>query len=500
MFSLENSVGDSTTKFEASNIFFGDLFLSTDPMPFHYEAARRIIEDEIDIRCFSSNEIDQGVDLLARELLNSCRALGNEVHKFVNVNLDINLFCHELAGMLWIDYLMLSNFSKKGPVSEKIAEEQSDKSKKIWGNRANLESSQIWSLWTLSDDCDLTLTAPLFFYILAYGLWYDLVKVNWERGIKNVPALTIMVLDKTIKPVLQGVPLVELYGDSIIYSNCDGKIIETIPCVDNNNFQMIYKGMHEFSTLTGHKLIRWQVRTGFDQWASGCKDYRKIITTGGYEGIAKLIGCKNDHKAIPRVRALLHAQAHGYFELPTGNKGNMIILEEAEKHQNGENSKIIIILGDCLLPNYTHRLPKGDHRRLIPIIDLPPLVGANNLHSFQAMLQLLILEEFSDQSPRLVNYGSILITEEKLKDLCKEAKLPFKQRNRVIQAWIEGNEDSPPFIIKDGEEYCLSNHYDPVTRFLKQQGIQRINGAIGGKRSAAARKKIKDSQLNKYDY
>lgn len=263
-------------------------------------------------------------------------------------------------------------------------------------------------------------------------------------------------------------------GSTIFYASSK-KQVASIDHIDPNIAGLVQRGLEEFSSLTAHRLLRWQIRLGFENWVERREDPRLIMTTGGYEGIAKLIGCSS-HKAITSVKALLYAQAYGRFFFHDGSQGNMILLREVERHKNGEPSRINLILGEFLLPNYTHLLPKGEKRRLIPIPDLPPLIGSNNTHSGQALLQLLVMEEFSHQSRVLVQKGTINLPFEKWLELGNEAGLPKSILQRVIEEWVRQG-----FLAwLGGDCYSLGEGYIQELCFLKSQGDQREKGKRGG--------------------
>lgn len=338
--------------------------------------------------------------------------------------------------------------------------------------------------------------------ILCECVWLDIVKPIWEKQIKNVPAITKGVLITTIKPPLSKNCKIEVSDTKITCYSEEGKSIAIVPCVDPKLVNLICRGMEAFSSLTGHKLFRWQVRTGFENWANEREDPRLICTTGGYEGIANLVGCGSSKKSPTEIKAILYAQAHGHFHFPQGGSGNMIILREMDKLRNGEPTSINIILGELLFPNFTHMLPQGEKRRLVPITELPPLIGSKNTHASQAMLQLLILEEFSNQSDALFQNSSIQITQNRWEQLAQEAKLPKTSLSRVISGWIEGDLFSKPFLDKQGDEYTLGPTYGRVLNFLEQQGKHRIDGSKGGEKAAVNKKvligKNYSKKKNKY--
>ena len=246
----------------------------------------------------------------------------------------------------------------------------------------------------------------------------------------------------------------------------------SITCIDPKITGLVKRGLDSFSSLIAHRLLRWQIRTGFENWLQKKEDPRLISTIGGYKGIANLIGCFSSHKAITIVKSLLFAQAYARFSFIDGSCGNMIALRESKHNRKGEPYKIDVILGDLLLPNYTHLLPKGEKRRLIPVPDLPSLIGSNNTHAAQAFLQLLLLEEFSDQSQIFFKKGGIYLPEDKWSDLADEAKLPKSILERVIVGWIDQK-----FLNRTKDNlYTIGEGYPQMIEFLRYQGKQREAG------------------------
>lgn len=469
---------------------FGDLLSAIDPMLDHFDSARKIIEDDLyEDKKVTSSQIDYGVDLLARELVNFCMQLKKEFQNLINLDPNFNIFSYEMEGVLWVDYIFLKFLSRIGNVSSGLSEVQLIKSRDRWTSKEK-HGPEMWTLWSLIDDCEPALTAPRFMYIVANGLWNDRVKKRWEREIKSTPAITSAFFNITVKPLITQAIYVDNQGDRIIFADQNGEVFSTIPHIDQSMIKLICKGMKGFGSMDGQRLLRWEICSGFEQWKNGIDDPRVINTEGGYEGIARIIGSESN-RSITNVKALLYAQAYGKFELPSGGVGNMLTLVEKEKHANGQPSKISLTLGECLMPNYAQCLPKGAQRRLVPIIGLPPLVCSRNTHANQAIFQLLILEEFAKQSDRLANEGSILISNELLRELCEQSGMSRNNLEMVMKAWTDDDKESTAFLQKQGDEYSLSARYENVQNFLEEQGRQRISGAKAGKKAAAKRKSQK---------
>ncbi len=290
----------------------------------------------------------------------------------------------------------------------------------------------------------------------------------------------------TIKPLLEKKKNIAVQNSSTTFYASSGKQIASIACIDPKIIGLVQRGIEEFSSLTAHKLLRWQIRIGFESWIQKKEDPRLICTTGGYEGIARLIGCSSSHKAISIVKALLYAQAYARFSFHDGSQGNIILLREAERHRNGEPSKINIILGEFLLPNYTYLLPKGEKRRLIPIPALPPLIGSHNTHAAQALLQLLVLEEFSNQSMIFAERGDVDLSMQTWAELASEAGLPKSILGRVIEGWVDQQ-----FLNRIcSDRYSIGDRYSQELAFLRCQGsVRREARRIGLKGSGKIEKK-----------
>ncbi|PJD94550.1 MAG: hypothetical protein CK425_11260 [Parachlamydia sp.] len=487
---------------------FMSIVATQDPTWFHFDIARKVLEHETPDALNGKS----AVDILARELVEKCKELKAlvkcptelqsikgegkkegtiEILEVTNSEPNFeNLFINE-SFLNWDrEYIkLISSIGAKGKefsqkLSDKLSHENNKNFLSFWFEPINKSKKTYF------------FHSPAFI-ILGEVLWTDVVKTKWERQTRHTPAIAKGVLITTIKPPLSKDTKIEVKDSMITCYSDEGKIISTVPCIDPKLVNLICKGMQAFSSLCGHKLLRWQVQTGFRNWVEGNNDPRLICTSGGYQGIANLIGCGASNKSPSEVKAILHAQAFGQFNFPQGGTGNMIILREIEKYRNGEPSKINIILGEMLLPNFTHLMPAGEKRRLVPITDLPPLIGSKNTHAAQAMLQILILEEFSNQSDKLASSGSILLPISKWKELAHQANLAQSYVEKIIAGWTEDDLFSKAFLQKQGDEYTLGPSYSLVTNFLEYQGKQRIEGSKGGYKSAELKKELAARKYSK---
>lgn len=458
---------------------------ATNPLQIHHYVSRKILKEKHNIDDVRAS------DILARVLLEHCCNMINfkafQHPAFNKLLIDISdlhdHLKHEKEQMLQIDMDFIEYLKKIGPKGVKLAAEVQKNSTELFEfyEKENHPSSlrrQLWGLW-VPDNAQFSGALSL----LAQALWEDVCFKLWYRDTNGAASIVKPIIERII-PLLgpkKSKKFIEKDGH-IILCNQEGESLLMTPAVDSNMITTFKNGINELGTLTGHKMLRWQVKSGFERWAKGENDPRLIEVDGGYSRIAETIGCCNPRE-ISKVRDILFAQAHGYFKFADGSRGNMIILNILNRHQNTEPSKIRIILGSMLLPDYIHQI-SGSERRLIPIGDLPPLHGSGNSHAAQAQLQLLIFSEFSNQSVRLAKEGSVLLPMEWWKEKAVEAGLNPEKVMSVIEHWCQPDFFNC-FLEKQGDEFRLSSYYEKQQKFLENQGRGRIIKSENAKKGIA---------------
>jgi hypothetical protein len=468
---------------------------ATDPQQIHQYISRTILKDKYNI------EDTRAVDLLARSLLEHCCNMTDfksfQHPAFNKLPIDISdlhdHLKHEKEQILQIDMDFVTYLKKIGAKGTKLATEVQKNCIELFEfyEKENYLGSlrrQLWGLW-VPDNTPINGALR----ILTQALWEDICFKFWYRETNGASSIVKPIIEKIIIPLLgpkKSKKFIEKDGN-IILCNKLGEPLLTAPAVDVNMIAPFKKGVKELGTLTGHKMLRWQVNAGFERWAKGENDPRLIEIDGGYSRIAEFIGCRHPSEIV-KVRDILHAQAHGYFKFADGSHGNMIILNILNTHRNSEPSKIRIILGDMLLPTYVHQIERSE-RRLIPIGDIPPLSGGSpDTYAAQAQLQLLVFCEFSNQSIRLAQTGSVLLPTDWWIEKALEAGLNPEKVKSVIEHWCQPDFFNC-FLEKQGDEYRLANYYTRQQKFLENQGLGRIENSEKGKKSAEKRKKLKKS-------
>lgn len=476
-------------------IYSINFFSSEDPSKLHYQVAREVLR-EAGGDALESQE--KARDTLARALVKECRNFASKIipsellqekasDKFLFVLCKENSKTSEhlitsVDGMLWLDECFVSHIEKVGKKGLELAKKISDASK-VWGeeHKANKAAIKLFRLW-------IDLEEPPYYCrylgVLAKVIWEDRVKQIVGRQTNNCPSLVKPVIDRMV--ILNNKRNNQFIEkeEQIIYCDQKGSPLIIAPALDEQVIATFKKGINGLGTLTGHKLLRWQVRTGFERWAQGESDPRLIEIDGGYSRIAEYAKCTSKTD-IAKIKEILQAQAYGRLMFSDGSQGNMITLNIMEKYRNEEPSKINIVLGEMLLPSYVFQLERSD-RLLIPFGELPPLHGSPNSHASQAQLQLLVFREFSNQSNRLVQEGSVLITKDQWRQLAQEADLPTDKVDIVVRHWCQPDLFNC-FLERQGDEFRLASYYDKAQKFLEDQGKRRAVNSERGKKSAEKR-------------
>lgn len=463
---------------------------SLDPSEIHFYAARKILKEKYNI------EDPGAVALLASAILENSRKIPARFESFRHPSFQTPVYdpkylndhlVAENGAILAIDADFIQHLRNIGKKGKELAAEIETESKNIYNHYKNASypntyKKTVWGLWVPTQEERLT----EFLKIITQALWEDNVRHKWGRKTNGHPSLVKPIVEKLI-PIL-GPNKTKKFTqtpEQIICYGQKGEPLFMAPAVNVNMISAFQKGVKELGTLTGHKMLRWQVNTGFKRWQDGDKDPRLIEIDGGYSKIAELAGC-NSPKEIAKIRDILHAQAYGHFIFPDGSHGNMLSLRIDGRHSNNEPSKIRIVLGDMLLPAYVCQF-QGSEKRLIPIGDLPPLQGSPNTHAAQAQLQLYVFSEFSNQSVRLAESGSVVITLDMWKQMAEESGLNPEKVEDVIRHWCQPDLFNC-FLEKQDDEYNLASYYEQAKKFLEIQGQGRIVNSVRGKRGIEKRR------------
>ena len=457
-------------------------FLSAeDPSRLHYQVARETLREA------GGEELEReerARDLLARELVKECQQLSSNFQFSQENKISISqdkLFTPE--GRLYLDEIFSGHIAKIGPHGKTLSEALLTASK-TW-HQAYLEDQKALPLFRLWVDLDIPPYYCRFLKLLAEILWKDRVESKYQRNQKHLPALTQSVQRPVTRFLSSRSEVLRDNGKiTVIY---DGKKVAESTLIDPKLESILLKGIESLGTIYHHKLLRYQCKTGYENWIQEKVDPRALRFERGETEIAEILGFK--FKEAPKIiKSILHVQAYMTFYFDDGSFGNLIALKQFRSPNTNREEGLEIILGTQLMPYYTFQTDRRS-RLLVPLPDLPPLVSAPQYHAGQALLQMLIMEEFTKESIELATRGSIEISEEKWDEFLKQSALPSSVFKKARSKWLLDEEESPSFLVEVAKNrFTFGRHFHKEFRFLKSQGLMRKDRQKQGQVSVRKRR------------
>lgn len=336
---------------------------------------------------------------------------------------------------------------------------------------------------------------PLFFHkIVAAIVWKDWVKKRIELLIKKPPALPLLTYDSVRKPMKKGTTydkknnqLIDMNGNPITSIGRD--IPLDVPSMELSTIKtIIAKGnIRILSTINAHRLLRWEVSTITRQFIEGNPDARAIRIDGGFSELAKLIGAGTGKKAAEQIREIIVWQAHSIFQGQDKSLGNMLSYRISPNGYK-KRSQLSLILGDMMLPHYVFELlgiarSKREARKLIPIVDIPPLIGRPADQGPQANFQMEMMVKFRTHAQEFLEFGGVYISEQELRYLANESGLPLTILQKVMDRWTQDGIDAPAFLkIIEPDRYSLGSAHSIAQDFIMSAGKKEKMGTIAAKK------------------
>ena len=274
---------------------------------------------------------------------------------------------------------------------------------------------------------------PLYMYrCLANIIWLNKVKRRIEALQKKPPALTYIINEQVHRPMCNGAKFNKEDGKILDHRGNELAIIDmnesskTLPSMNIDVIQKILRpeNIKVLSTVNAHRLLRWEIQTVTKQFVEGMIDARALKVYGGYQELATQLGIGNNRRAAEQLRDIIVWQAVPRFYQPNGRYGNMLSFDYTPSG-HGRQAVLQLILGNMMLPHYVYELlnmPEAyvSDRRLIPIVDMPPLIGRSNDQGAQPSYQMEILVEMRKGAKEFATNGCVLIPKKKLGNWLKK--------------------------------------------------------------------------------
>jgi hypothetical protein len=448
-------------------------------------AARYILEYHKKNCSFASNSLAESV--LSLELETEFKRAEKSISTPSRLH-EIEELGTTKSGLFLLDEKLL-NYLKNFREHEKIKKLQAELLS-FDGRDQNILKSRI-RLWQ----------HPLFMYrCIAEAVWQDRIRQRIETLQKKPPALTYIINEQVHRPMRHGTKfnaeagkIIDQRGQelAVIDMNETGK---TLPSMNIDIIQRILRpeNIKILSTVNAHRLLRWEIQTVTRQFVEGMVDARALKVYGGYRELANRLGIGNSKKAAEQLRDIIVWQAAPRFYQPNGRYGNMLSFDYTPSGK-GRPAVLQLILGNMMLPHYVYELLNMTEtcvsdRRLIPIVDMPPLIGRSNEQGAQPSFQIEILVEMRKGAKEFATNGCVQIPRNKLEELAEKAGLNRRLYLKVLDRWLHDGEDAPAFLnMIEDNRYALGSHYKQAQDFIIQAGKKELAMSKAGKRSVSKR-------------
>ena len=408
---------------------------------------------------------DGALAIFSKELVKECKNLSSILLK---------VHSEPVGERFYLDELFSRYIAKMGPHGEKLSAELLNASLN-WVEEWILDQNHLLllRLWI-----DLE-RPPLYcrsIKLLAEVIWKDRVGALVERSQKQLMALTQSVHGPLCRLLSKQAVIREAH---IFY---DGKSIASIVASDPSLFSLIEKGMHLLGSIYHHKLLRHECRMGFENWVQGVENPNVLRYERGETQIAEKLGLKSK-EAPSLIKAILHAQAYLAICFDDQSQETLISsLRTFRSEITQRNEGIELVLGEQLMPYYTFQTDRRS-RLLVPLPEFPIFVAAAQYHAGQSLLQMLVMEEFTNRSVELSSDGWIEIPPAKWVLFFRQSGLPDSICKQVFSHWLS----------KDGFLTQVSvNRFSLLSQkenqFLRSQGLMRQTRQRQGKVSVRKRK------------
>lgn len=351
---------------------------------------------------------------------------------------------------------------------------------------------------------------PLFMHrCIANVVWLNTVKEQAQALYKKPPALPVIVnsnvqaiMRKGLKYDIESGKLISHNGQELALIDTDFK---PMPSMDMVAMQKILRpeNIKVLNSVNAHRLLRWIITTVTNQAVVDRIDARRIFVPGGYQELAKIVGAGNGRKAAVQIRDILLWQAAPQQFIMTDpetglqeiiREGNMLTFNYTPSGFKSQAS-LELIVGTMLMPHYLYKLIhtsslnlSSESLKLVPIVAEPQLIGRPADQGPQLSFQMETVVEFRKGARELAKNGCLKITSERFGYLANKAGLSNRLHPKVLDAWLQGGDDAPPFLkLIERDHYAFADHARRQHDFIVQGGQKELTMSKAARKSIARR-------------
>ena len=404
-------------------------------------------------------------------------------------------------GLLAWDARMARYLDRLGALGHEAATQMRASAKKRWQQlqqahdmpASKVQRGAVWALWA---DPSASPPGGRFARLLAIVLWNDVL----APALSKRAALVAPVMGSLIDFHARGRHL-ETQGAREVLSFQGREIAE----VDKTSVTLqastlhavlMARGLDLLGSLPAHKLLRWEIFEGHRRVLQGEPKASILTVEGGWTALAERLGLPPNQYAS-MLRDVVRIQAHFRFAFPDGSHGNLLSYLDSPA-QGRRKATVTISLGAPLLPGYVHELQAKlgkvsvfarSAQRLVPMVDIPPLVGRANEHGHQASFSMALVAEMRERARELVKEGGVIITPMRAEQLAERALLPLNLVPQVLDRWTQDGDDGPAFLHRiERDRYTLGDAHASARAFLEEAGRHEVAGTQAAHRGIQLRR------------
>jgi hypothetical protein len=416
------------------------------------------------------------VDQLARSLVEFCKALKIKFSQTSNDEIESDQM------FIW-DKICLDVLDSYGKEGKKAKEQLRPYCQSIF-EEFKAKGFYSYNMWIdLSSSPETPTYLSKFLKIFVSVFWEEKIKPKVNYAANN-PAGTTTNVTPSLSKILSPRNTIkktsndelQLYDKNTFLGNVK------IAAVDSRMLERLMEdGIKYLSSLSAVKLIRHFIKETHEQYVKGNPNYSSLEFPGRGQQVAKCLGLKSG-KDVTTINALILLFDNLKFTLPGITSRLISVADCMPNSRYSTKGGWLITVLPPLMPNYIFT-DKGCF--IIPLLNEPPLIGPNQYHARQYILQWKITEEFSKQSADLARSGWITITKKMWDEWLYTVEIPEKYFHELHKA-ITGVNGYLEVI--DTDCYSLKNE-ERSLKFLKAQGRRRLSGSKGGKTGTCNRYK-----------
>lgn len=259
----------------------------------------------------------------------------------------------------------------------------------------------------------------------------------------------------------------------------------------------VTRGLQLFQSIHAHRIIRQLAFAAYAKALAGELDPRVLTYEGGFAALAESCGISGEHGA-KKARELVSAFAALDLSLPGGDQATGLLTFLYAESRRNRPAYLKIVAGLPLLPDYVHELQRvagttsvaaRRDQDLIPLLEVPPVLGRSNEAGPQATLQLRVMAHLRDHAVDLAKGRGAPLPLDTWAQLAAESHVPRALAPRLLDYWQEDHEDGPAVLKRvDHGHYTLGDAHAAARAFLEESGHRSLDNRENGRRSVAKRK------------